>query len=179
MSTRLVILGLLKSKPLYGYELKQVIEEHMGDWTSIAFGSIYFALNKLNEEGFVERVSEEKSGNRPSRSIFQITERGNGEFTRILKEIWLNNDRQYYPLDIALAFSDSLPANEIKGYIKKRIDYLDSALNYVEVHKREQLTQQDIPKTVKIIFAHTEYHSKAERDWLISVLESFDSGELS
>jgi len=53
MSVRLVILGLLCDRPLYGYEIKQIIEEHMGDWTSIAFGSIYFALDKLAEEGFV------------------------------------------------------------------------------------------------------------------------------
>jgi len=51
MSTRLVILGLLRERPLYGYEIKHVIEDHMGDWTSIAFGSIYFALGKLTEIG--------------------------------------------------------------------------------------------------------------------------------
>ena len=28
MSTRLVILGLLQERPLYGYEIKQLIEEH-------------------------------------------------------------------------------------------------------------------------------------------------------
>ena len=49
MSVRLVLLGLLHERPLYGYEIKQIIEEHMGDWTSIAFGSIYFALDKLAE----------------------------------------------------------------------------------------------------------------------------------
>jgi Fe2+ or Zn2+ uptake regulation protein len=57
MSVKLVILGLLRERPLYGYEIKQIIEEHMGDWTSIAFGSIYFALDKLAKEGFVEKVA--------------------------------------------------------------------------------------------------------------------------
>lgn len=78
MSTRLVILGLLRDQHLHGYEIKQIIEEHMGDWTSIAFGSIYFALGKLSEEGLIEKVATEKEGNRPSRSIYQITEGGQG-----------------------------------------------------------------------------------------------------
>ena len=69
MSVRLVILGLLRENPLYGYEIKQIIEEHMSDWTSIAFGSIYFALDKLAAENFVEKVSVEKEGRRPSRSV--------------------------------------------------------------------------------------------------------------
>ena len=62
MSTRLVILGLLRDRPLYGYEIKHIIEEHMGDWTSIAFGSIYFALNKLAEEDFIEKTGTTQEG---------------------------------------------------------------------------------------------------------------------
>jgi len=31
MSTRLVILGLLNERPLYGYEIKQIIEGQMGE----------------------------------------------------------------------------------------------------------------------------------------------------
>ena len=68
MSVRLVILGMLQWGEMHGYELKQHIERKMGDWTSIAFGSIYFALRKLSDEGLVERTEEERHGNRPSRS---------------------------------------------------------------------------------------------------------------
>jgi DNA-binding PadR family transcriptional regulator len=49
MSTRLVILGLLRERSLHGYEIKHIIQDHMGDWTSIAFGSIYFALKNRRE----------------------------------------------------------------------------------------------------------------------------------
>jgi DNA-binding PadR family transcriptional regulator len=178
MSTRLVILGLLKDKPLHGYELKQIIEERMDDWTSIAFGSIYFALDKLNEEGFVERISEERIGNRPSRSVYQITEKGKEEFTVLQKEIWQDFSRQYYPLDIALAFSGSLPPEEVKGYLRKRIDFLDAALKHIEEHKKEQLSQLDMPKIAKAIFNHAECHVRAERSWLVGLLEGFESGEL-
>ena len=59
MSVRLVLLGLLLDGPKYGYELKHIIEDHMGDWTSIAFGSIYFALDKLSKEEFIEKVGVE------------------------------------------------------------------------------------------------------------------------
>ena len=62
MSTRLVILGFLRGRPLYGYEIKQMIEHVMGDWTNIAFGSIYFALKKLTEDGFIEKAATEQEG---------------------------------------------------------------------------------------------------------------------
>ena len=104
MSVRLVLLGLLHERPLYGYEIKQIIEEHMGDWTSIAFGSIYFALDKLSEEKLVEKVSVEQSGNRPSRIIYQITPTGEEEFLQLLRESWQNIEREYYEVDICLFF---------------------------------------------------------------------------
>jgi DNA-binding PadR family transcriptional regulator len=178
MSTRLVILGLLRDKPLYGYELKNIIEKNMGDWTSIAFGSIYFALNKLNEEGLVERVSEEKIGNRPSRSIYQITESGKEEFIVLLKEIWQKYEREYYQLDVALAFSGALPIDEVKDYIKKRIGFLEDGIKHIEEHKKEQLSKPGIPRLAKAVFSHTEYHIKAEFDWLTSILEDYNKGEL-
>ena len=104
MSTRVVILGLLPRKPLHGYEIKQIIESHMGDWTSIAFGSIYFALDKLSDEGLVERASVEQHGNRPSRSIFRITGKGREEFLRLLRKTWNEVERSYFDLDIGLFF---------------------------------------------------------------------------
>ena len=76
MSTRLVILGFLRGQPLYGYEIKQMIEHVMGDWTNIAFGSIYYALGKLAEDRFVEKVGTEQEGGRPSRTVYQITDAG-------------------------------------------------------------------------------------------------------
>src|SRR5271157_1869296 len=108
MSTRLVILGLLKDKPLYGYELKRIIEENMGDWTNIAFGSIYFALKKLKDEGLVFIEKEQAVGNRPSRYIYRITGRGKECFLSLLRQTWQAYEREYFSLDAALAFTGEM-----------------------------------------------------------------------
>ena len=179
MSTRLVILGLLLDKPLHGYELKHIIEENMGDWTNIAFGSIYFALNKLNEEGYVEQISQEKIGNRPSRSIYKINEKGKNEFLSLLREIWQKYEREFYPLDIALAFSKYISIDEIKGYIQNRIDKIENILKHLYNHKNEQLAKKEMPKMAKAVFSHSEYHFKAELDWLKEVKNSLINGELT
>ena len=178
MSTKLVLLGLLKEKPLYGYELKHIIEEHMGDWTNIAFGSIYFALGKLNKDGFVEKISEKKVGNRPSRSIYKITEKGKNEFISLLKELWQKFDREYYPLDIAIAFSKVLSIDEIKEYIKDRIIKLENNLKYLHKHKKEQLNRKEVPKSAKAVFSHSEYHMKAELNWLRNFLKDLENGDI-
>ncbi|HVP22039.1 MAG TPA: PadR family transcriptional regulator [Anaerolineaceae bacterium] len=177
MTVRLVILGLLRERPLYGYEIKQIIEEHMSDWTSIAFGSIYFALDKLAEEKFVEKVHVEQSGKRPSRSVFQITDSGREEFYRLLRESWQTFEREYYPLDICLFFLDSLPLAEVAAYLKQRKAALQAALDYVQDHRAEQLALPEVPALAAAIFDHTLLHTQAELEWVTKLLQTLESGK--
>jgi DNA-binding PadR family transcriptional regulator len=175
MSTRLVLLALLRDKPLHGYELKHIIEEHMGDWTNIAFGSIYFALNKLKTGGFVERAGEEKVGNRPSRRVYKITDKGKKEFLSLLRESWRTYEREYHSLDIALAFSDALPKAEVAGYMTQRINLIEKIIQHIEEHGREQTSRPEVPKIARAIFSHSAHHFKAELAWLKETLADFEN----
>ena len=177
MTVRLVILGLLRERPLYGYEIKQIIEEHMSDWTSIAFGSIYFALDKLAEEKLVEKVEVEQKGKRPSRSVYQISEAGREEFIRLLRENWQQFERQYFSLDICLFFLDSLPIGEIRKYLQIRQSALQSALDQIQSHRTEQLALPEIPPLAAAIFDHTLVHTKAELDWVTALLQNLEGGK--
>ena len=177
MSTRLVILGLLRERPLYGYEIKQIIEEHMEDWTSIAFGSIYFALGKLTEEGFLENVGTQQAGNRPSRNIYQITEAGRNEFLRLLRATWSDFERQYYALDIGIFFMNALSKGEILGYLDKRIAFLEATLKHISGHQAEEMGTAEVPPFAEAIFTHSILHMQAELQWAKFVLEKVNRGD--
>lgn len=176
MSTRLVILGLLKDKPLYGYELKHIIESHMGDWTNIAFGSIYFALKKLTEEKLVKELAREQDGNRPSRRVYELTIGGLSEFDRLLYELWSTGSREYYPLDIGLFFLPELPEEKRLPLIRNRIAETRKSLAYLKEHRKQMIGNPDIPAQANAIFAHTLYHLEAELTWLDEVEVSVASG---
>jgi DNA-binding PadR family transcriptional regulator len=171
MSTRLTILGLLRQRDLYGYELKQVIEEHMGDWTSIAFGSIYFALARLAKEGLLRRVCVGKKGNRPSRTVYGITAAGNKEFLRLLEDLWGSPERQFFPFDLALFFHSELPSNKTRRLLERRIARTGEALGHLRRHKAEGLSNPSIPRAARAIFDHTLAHLEAEQRWLKGLRE--------
>ena len=175
MTVRLVLLGLLRERPLYGYEIKQLIEEQMSDWTSIAFGSIYFALDKLEEEKFVEKVEVEQEGKRPSRSVYRITPAGRKEFHRLLRENWQQFDRSYFPIDICLFFLDSLPMDEVISYLQNRKETLQTALEYVQHHRSEELALPDVPPLAANIFDHTIVHVQAELEWVSGLIRKLKS----
>jgi DNA-binding PadR family transcriptional regulator len=175
MSTRLVILGFLRGQPLYGYEIKRMIEQIMGDWTNIAFGSIYFALKKLAEEGFVEKVGTEQEGGRPSRTVYQITDAGREEFVRLLREVWDSVERQTFVFDIGLSFMSALPIEEVKGYLRKRVTHLEHILQYLEAHQAEELADEHVPdRLASAVFEHHRRHLQTELDWTRDLLQNVE-----
>jgi DNA-binding PadR family transcriptional regulator len=149
----------------------------MGDWTSIAFGSIYFALKKLAGEKLIEQVAVEQTGNRPSRSVYSITEAGRAEFFRLLREIWNNPERQYHRTDIALYFYYALPPDELQGYIEKRIAITKQVLAHIEEHRDTTLADSRVPKMARAIFDHSIAHNEAELRWLEDLRAKLRSGE--
>jgi DNA-binding PadR family transcriptional regulator len=176
MSTRLVILGFLRERPLYGYEIKHIIEEAMGDWTSIAFGSIYFALDKLTKEGFIEKTATEQEGNRPSRSVYQITEAGQAEFMRLLRKVWGEIERHYFTIDIGLTYMKDLPLDEVKGYLRERITQLEKTIQYVNEHRVEQLARDHVPRIADAVFDHSIVHFQAELEWTKDLMNKVEQG---
>lgn len=177
MSTRLVILGFLRGRSLYGYELKQLVEEIMGDWTNIAFGSIYYALDKLAQEGLVERIGTEQEGNRPSRTVYQITDSGRAEFLRLLRQVWDDVERQYFTFDVGLTFMEALSQEEVKGFLRKRVQYLEQTVKYLDTHQTEQTANEHTPThLVNAVFEHSRVHFVAELEWTRRLLENVEQG---
>ena len=173
MSVKTAILGILKRGPLYGYEIKSIIEREMGDWTSIAFGSIYFALKKLTEEGYIVKSDIEHQDNKPSRIIYKITEKGESKFINNLNELWKNEDRIFFPLDIALYFSDYINNKDILNFIDKRIVEIEYASKHVSGHRKDVTSDNNIPAVAEAIFLHTEHHLEAELNWLKAIRKYF------
>jgi len=178
MQTRLVILGLLRTRLLHGYEIKRAIEEHMGDWTSIAFGSIYFALRKLAEEGAIEVVKTERAGGRPSRTIYGITAQGETEFARLLREAWLTIERPAYAVDLALFFLDAMPREEVLDSLARRAASLSETQNWVGRHRDQTLASHDVPRQADAIFDHAMKHLAAESQWTDELVATLRKGEI-
>jgi DNA-binding PadR family transcriptional regulator len=165
MSTRLAVLGVLEQQPLHGYEVKRIVEERMGGWTAIAFGSIYFALRSLTQEGLVEIARTERAGNRPSRTIYAITDRGRAEFLVLLRSEWQRFERVYFPVDLAVFFAGALPPSEVKGYIQRRAKTLQGVLEHVQAHRAERADERKLPPVAQAIFGHSLGFLEAELAW--------------
>jgi PadR family transcriptional regulator, regulatory protein AphA len=79
-----VILGLLKSKPMHGYEMFQQFQNStLGQIVHIEMSQLYAFLKKLERMAYIE-AELEPQGTRPPRKIFHLTENGQNTFLRWL-----------------------------------------------------------------------------------------------
>ena len=53
----LAVLGLLKEKPMHGYDLRKQLRAHFGPLANLSFGSLYPALARLEAGGAVRTIS--------------------------------------------------------------------------------------------------------------------------
>ena len=171
---RLVILGILTRQPMHGYEIKHIIEDHMGDWTDIKFGSIYFALSKLAGDQSVEIVEETRKGNRPSRIVYRITDSGRKEYFRLLRQLWTEDDDTLYSFDIGVFFMRSLSKSEVKELLDHRIAAMQQKTAYLDRHKAEQESNPHVPPLASAIMQHSQLHFRTELAWLNELKENLD-----
>ncbi|HEY5527445.1 MAG TPA: helix-turn-helix transcriptional regulator [Candidatus Anoxymicrobiaceae bacterium] len=79
----LAILGLLKERPMHGYELKKRLSYMLGHFWTVSYGSLYPAIKRLEKSGSIERAYSVKEKTR-HRNVYRITQRGEAEFMRVL-----------------------------------------------------------------------------------------------
>jgi DNA-binding PadR family transcriptional regulator len=107
---------------MHGHQIRREAQTNRTElWTDIKVGSLYGALNRMAQEGIIEAVRTERSGNMPARTIYAITDLGRQELgvlrDEILREVRLRPD----PVDLALQYSSELgPDAVIAAFTNRR-----------------------------------------------------------
>lgn len=78
----LLLLSFIDEKPRYGYELIKEIENKSGEYWKPGQGTIYGALERLDEEGLLEEVDKQE-GEDNNRQYYGLTEEGREELDEL------------------------------------------------------------------------------------------------
>ena len=117
----LAILGLLKERPMHGYELKKRLSFMLGHFWTVSYGSLYPALKRLEKANDIEKAYSVKEKTR-NRNVYRITGIGEKEFMRLLADTsgagTLSDSEKF---DIRMAFFQYLePETRLKVLEKRR-----------------------------------------------------------
>lgn len=127
--TNLIILALLRGRPMHGYEIQQTIQmSRMDEWANLLSGSIYYALNKMEHDGLVRTEAEERTGAR-LRKIYAITEKGEELFLQLVKEsLTLPPHSVKSDFGLGLNWIDSVHAEEALVLLQQNLKQAEATL---------------------------------------------------
>lgn len=120
-----IIIGMALNEPVTGYDIKKYIENGISVFYKASFGSLYPALKKLTEKGYLT-MTEQQQGNR-QKKFYQATEEG-----KIIFDEWLAlpvdlNDTTESRL-VKIYFFDNLSSEtrdrQLREYELNNVNYL-------------------------------------------------------
>lgn len=122
----LAVLRYLEREPMHAYEIARSLHES-GDARSIKVkhGSLYMVVQQLVRAGFIVEQETTRSGRRPERTVYALTETGRQEGRDWLRQL-IEEPEQEYPQFVAgLSLIDALPRHEVADLLRRRLGRLE------------------------------------------------------
>ena len=88
----LFVLGELMTQPMYGYHLHEVVNQVLGPFHQLSWGTLYPLIRRLEQEGLATSETEQKQGlfqhgtrdQAQARRVYRITEAGQQRFLDLM-----------------------------------------------------------------------------------------------
>ena len=175
----LTVLRMLSDGPLHPYEMQQRIRHHAYDRTvKITHGSLYHSVERLATGCLIEPVETGRSGKRPERTVYAITEQGREAAHQRVAELLAEPAEEFPLFGTALAFLNLLPEDEVARHLRRREMTLEASLA-AERAVYEALRKRDLPRFKLIDHELTMARRRAELDLTRELAQDLESGRLT
>ncbi len=167
MEKRLLLLGLLLSHGMHGYQLNEILQQNPGTPVSLKKSNAYKLLNDMEIDGWTTHFQEQE-GNRPQRRVYTVTEEGEAAFYRLLRENLSIPPSPEFPGVVGLDFIYLLPAEEAVTLLEKRrqaVNVKFQQLDDISIEIRQSHLATD--------YLHEYYANEIE--WLTEVINRLQS----
>ena len=159
MSVQHVLMGVLAEGPAHGYDLKRAYVARFPGAKALAYGQVYAALSRLQQDGLVEVAETLREGG-PERTTYALTREG-----RKALDAWLAETVPaggYAAVDLVRKVTTALRLGaDAAGFLRRqRAEHLARMRDLV------QQQQQVRDAGARIAIDHTIFHLDADLKWL-------------
>ncbi|MHB8510804.1 MAG: PadR family transcriptional regulator [Actinomycetota bacterium] len=166
----LAILGLLKEGSMHGYVLKKRLDEQLGHFWRISYGSLYPALKRLSVNGAIETLSPEGEPSR-RKHVYQITPTGESLFEELIESEGGNvADRDQFML--RFAFSRYMRPETRRRLLEGRRGYLQDRLAKMSSSLKRMRDRMDAYS--RELMQHGMFETEHDIRWLNDLLAAED-----
>ncbi|WP_349903989.1 PadR family transcriptional regulator [Parafrigoribacterium humi] len=163
-------LALLMERPMHPYEMYQLlIQRHEDRVVKVRPGSLYHKVHWLESRGLVRSTTTEREGNRPERTIYEITAEGRETLALRVAEMLATPVNEYPEFPLAIGEAHNLPKDTVVELLGRRLALLEADLEEIEDGIRETEAKQVNPAFVLNV-GYSHAIQSAEVQWLRQLL---------
>ncbi|HET7723821.1 MAG TPA: PadR family transcriptional regulator [Propionibacteriaceae bacterium] len=173
------VLALLAERAMHPYEMLQTLRERHEDVAlPVSIGSLYHAVQRLSEKGYVRPTKAEHVGNRPERTTYEILDRGREVMRSRLYEL-LASPTPLSQVDHAgIGELHNLEPSEAVAALDARIATLDG-----QIAEHERLLADAHARNVDEIYllygSYATAQQHHEREWMATLRDRIETGALT
>jgi DNA-binding PadR family transcriptional regulator len=165
----LAVLGLLHEGPMHGYELRKRLNLMLGWGRLLSYGSLYPALKKMLRGNLIEEVVPSGPQTRRQRIVYEVTELGTAEFSRLMSEVgpaaWEDDN-----FDIRFRFFSSTDMEIRLRVLEGRRSRLQERLDRVQ--RELSMTQKEVDRYATELQRHGVESVEREVRWLSDLINA-------
>ena len=165
---QLVVLGALEQLGRAGgYDIVQELDRKMvHKWLDLKPGSIYHALRQLEKEDAIKPVEQTREGRYPTKTLFEITDKGRERFDILQEEAFLGVFPHFYGFKIALKFNTRRSGAEIEQLASRAVEAIDAHLVAMDTYLGTLDPSSRRHEEDSFFIEHDRRLYKAEKEWI-------------
>ncbi|MEE8868989.1 MAG: PadR family transcriptional regulator [Acidipropionibacterium acidipropionici] len=171
----LAVLALLSTGPRHPYDIHRLLIQTGKVFVTGLPRSLYHAVDKLERSGLIEAVATERRAGRPERTVYELTPTGRQEVRRRVRILLTTPTPDSDITYAALSFIAVLTREEAASALRARGETLTAS---VEQLTADLAAATDVEPLLLIESDFELARLNAERDWVSSLVERIESGEL-
>ena len=174
MDARLLILGVLHRGDFHPYEIKRRLEAAMVEcYVDVDVGTLYYAVRKLEKDGFIAEVAQERVARGGVRTIYRIMPDGRAEFQKGLHRQFDVEGPVSRTLYGALLFLHLADPAMVEASLRRRIARLDELIAKLGPI-REQFASR-LTTGGEHLLMHLDKQRRLDRAWLKDLLADIEA----
>ena len=181
MSSELMPLGiaalaLLTERPMHPYEMYQILLLRKEDRiVKVRPGSLYHAVNKLEEGGLVRALGTDREGNRPERTTYEITDEGRSQFLDRVEDLIAEPINEYPKFPLAIGEAHNFPLPKVITLLRTRLAALATEREQA-MRDLEAVRAKGVPEVYWLDGPYLIAMHDAEVAWLEKLIVDLESG---
>jgi DNA-binding PadR family transcriptional regulator len=174
----LAVLACLTEHPMHPYEMATTMRERGKDQSiKLNYGALYTVVEALQQHELIVAQETERSGRRPERTVYRLTDAGRMELINWVSELISTPVKEYTRFEAGLSLIPVLPPEDAAALLAQRCERLE-----IEISQGRSLLQLVAQRGVRRLnLIEGEYllaMHEAELAWTRQFAEAVRSGTL-